>query len=357
MTLNNQIMEPWDYYDEGSAWDTGAPWTLGSGTNNVDSTSPSPRTGLKSMRLSGGNGYVRRGIVTSGDTHINVFCGFNWTAGTFDLNRSSVMALFTTVGDPGSITTVWGFQVNALGAPIVFQGNGTQYGAVWTGAAGTVSQNTWNSVRLRIELSTGAWELYFNSVLLATDADGSAFTGTIAPVTLNFGSHGSGFSPADFNIDDVFYFTESGATAPTDVQLRYIVPDADETPADWAIVGDSTVTNGYQALDNTEIDATQYIESSSPAEESKFNIPDSSSGVGAVWGVCHVYNGQKTTSGTGAVRGSLFSNGTESQGANNGMAQDQYTRFYDYYKQDPATTADWLGSALALLDIQYSRTA
>lgn len=356
MTLNNQVMECWEYYDTGDGWESGSQWDVAA--NTVSIVNDPVRTGSKAAHVEDDGinpgPQMRKSISVGSDDYVYHFCAVNRPSGSVDADRGGVFYWYNTAGVTALSTT--GFQFNNSGNLLVFEGLGSNYNVVYTSPDVVFTQDTYVAVLFQRHIVNGSWSIYVDGELLATDEDGSAFQTSTSPNAIGYGGYGSGFQHAQYYLDDVFAFSGGSSNFPVSLEVRYIVPDEDSSsPADFSITG---VTDGYEALDNLAINTGEYIESDMADEESRFEITDSSDGIADLYGVCHVYNAQKTDAASiaGSIQGSILSGGTESLGTETALTSATYTRQYDYYTQDPNTSLDWLPPALDALQTQYERT-
>lgn len=273
-----------------------------------------------------------------------IYCGFSYKH-TGTATTSLLKFLSDTSSALGTISH------DAAGV-ITFAGNS---GSSTTEAGTSLTPSAWHWIEVKLTLGTtssnGAVEVRVNGsvVLTATSQDTNA-TGVGCGI-IEYGGGGTGGSPA--YIDDVVIYDSTGATINDflgDTKITTQVPNGDGGTVDWT----ASAGSDYQCVDDTPSaanDDTDYISSSTVAQESRFDMTNLAASPTSIHAVQVRYRAKKTDAGTRTVRGLVNSNATESTGTTRGLSTTYRWFHGDKYSLNPDGSVAWTESAVNAVQV------
>jgi len=335
------FFEGWDLYPVGTSWGDGTFWTYaGDFANRLSVATTDPRNGTRSLSLTpagfGQDIYTR--VVPNSSI---LGAGVAWKKGApLDSGNTG----FGFIGAGGRVMVT----MDATGRFVV-QRSGV---VILTGT--TVYNNgLYNYPELEYNAGAGTATLRVNNTVEATGP--CASIGVVSNFFVGRWSN-PGIAGALF-VDDLCVWDGTGAfsnTFPGDLAVLSVLPNADTADADWTAVPGPA---GYTAIDNVPPDPAQYIESAVVGDLSVFDVANPAGAIFQVLGVAHQFRAQKTTAGTGDMRGLLDIGGGVIAGSNRVLTNGTYNSFQDIVTINPLTGQPFLPTDLAGIRAAYERTA
>jgi len=253
---------------------------------------------------------------------------------------SAAGALLTAVSDADA--TAFKIEHTAAGVLKFYTGAST---LVYTSAGAPLTANAWHWVEMKIVLGnspSGSFEVKVDGG--ASDSFSSTDTQpTGTGIVLLQLSAGGAVSPNYARIDDIVVMDGTGAALNTfigDSKITTHAPSSDGGTVDWTASAGTDVS----CVDETPSAAngdTDYISSSTAAQESRFNVADLANTPDIIHAVQARYKAKKADAGARTVRGLVNSGGTEQTGTTVGL-----TTTYAWLKGpvasvDPNTSSAW----------------
>lgn len=212
-------------------------------------------------------------------------------------------SIFEWIGDDGT-TVLANIELDNSGGMTVGGVSGAGFGSTSTG----LITNTYHFLQWQVTFgtnaTTGAVNVKLDGTTVFTTSGVDTHTGA-APARLSIGG-GRNL----IYIDDLVVSDDSGSTL-TDFPDEYVIEtlnvDSDGGTVDWAR---NAGANDYEAVDDptgSADDATTYVASSTPGQETRFGMAAISGSVVDVYGVQICAKMAKQDAGTRTVRG-LFNN-------------------------------------------------
>jgi len=338
-----ECFEGFDLYPVGTGWADGTFWSYaGDFSNRLSVATSDPRNGTRAISLTPagfGQDIYTRPVTAAASGIYGAGAAWKKTAPLDSGNTG-----FGFIGSTGRIMVT----MDATGRFVV-QRSGV---VILTGT--TVYNNgLYNYVEVEYNGAATTATLRVNNTVEATGP--CASIGVVA--TTFFGRWSNPGISGALWLDDFCAWNGDGVysnTFPGDLAVLTVFPDADTADADWTPV---PAGSGFSRIDNVPPDAAQYIESVSVGDVSVFDVATPVGAIFQVLGVAHQFRAQKTTAGTGEMRGSLVIGGSTIAGANRVLTNGTYNSFQDIVTINPLTGQPFLPGDLAGAQVAYERTA
>lgn len=183
-----------------------------------------------------------------------------------------------------------------------------------------------------------------NSAAIDTQGAGTG----IASVTFRCGSGGTNYA----YIDDILICQDTGATALDDFVGDIKITTHTVTSDGGTVAWTASAGADFECVDETPSaanDDTDYISSSTAAQESRFNVSNLAATPDTIFAVQTRHRAKKTDAGARSIRGLMNSSAVEALGAEHGLTTE-----YRWYRgamsaTDPNTAAAWTASGVDAL--------
>lgn len=254
-------------------------------------------------------------------------------------------------GKSDASASIFGLSHDAAGALTFIPNSGANISEAGT----SLTPGTWHWIEIKVTLGTtasnGAVEVRVNGSVVITGSSIDTNTTGAGCGSIEIGGAGSGGSPA--YVDDVVVFDGSGATINNflgDTKITTHAANADAATVDWT----ASAGADYQCVDDTPNaanDDTDYISSSTAAQESRFGMGNLATAPATIHAVQARYRAKKTDAGTRTMRGLIKSGGVESTGTTLGLSTAYRWSYGDFFPLDPNGSIAWTDTAVNALEV------
>lgn len=234
---------------------------------------------------------------------------------------------------------------NTSGDLSAFDRSDVQAGSTATAA---LTANVWHSIEISVLLksdATGTINVHVdgNSVISVTAKNTEPATNLGCN---NIGLGGNAGTAPSFRVDDVIIMDASGSTMNGFLgatRIDTLKPNVAGGVTDWT-ASSSTQLSCVDDTPNAANDDTDYIYSSTAAQEARFGFEDLAVEPNSIFSVQLRMRGRKPDAGTRTYRGLLYSSATESLGATVGFPATYSWRRMLSADKDPNGNVTWTAS-------------
>lgn len=302
-----------------------------------------PRTGTRALKLQSAVGVLRR---VFGEPLDEFGLGFAFNVASLPLESDALsFAQFRDDNNWGVVTLL----MSSTGQIVAMRGGngGTEIGrsspVVLTGSYQHFECNVVS------DLVAGAVECRINgvTVLNVTGEDTLTHTGLGGPSTLLPSQWAIGATAGaitgsvDMVIDDLFFRdAQSGSFNNTfvgDKKVYTVFPTADTAVEDWV---PSSGVDSYQMVNNNPPVDTDFLSSSTVADETDLELDALPAEVVSIAGVFIVTRMWKSDAGDGSVTPGMVSGATQQDGEEHALSLSP-TDYIDVFEVDPNTASPW----------------
>lgn len=297
------------------------------------------RFGGRAFRIQGNGASRISRTIPSTDRH-SVGIAVRLTG--FDRGATLGLGFFTTTNILASpATRQVGLTISDDGTIRIMRGPST---ILWQSVPGIVVNEAWVFLGFSalIHPSAGAYSLTVNGeqVVNQSDVNTQGISGTNNFTCVNIGK-GVGFYSGTYDVDDI-YFDDAYLTATPERRIETLYPSADGTPLTLV---PSAGTSHFAMVDETLVDAADFLTGSLPGEESEFIMSDLSNVPTVIDGVQASGFAWKTDAATRAVNYAIRSNGVSANGPDIYLGQTMQQGFNNVLL-DPDGSVAWTPAAV-----------
>lgn len=229
-------------------------------------------------------------------------------------------------------------------------------GSSTTEAGTSLVVGSWNRIEVKVTLGTtasnGACEVRVNGTTVINVTGVDTNTTGIGASVLELGAGGAASTNTAY-IDDVIIFDTTGSGVTDflgDVKITTQSPNADAATVDWT----ASAGSDYQCVDetpNAANDDTDYISSSTAAQESRFAMSNLAASPASVHAVQVRYRAKKTDAGNRTIRSLINSNSNEDLGTERGLSTAYRWYHGDVFELDPDGSVAWDEASINALEV------
>lgn len=328
---------------------TGHGWSSDGSNLQTEFSTTGGRFGGGALTNIGGNNftwiYTFPSALAQGTTLIIQFSYKTDDAG--DASSETLVAARTSGGTNFFNLT----QTGTTGDLAFVAANGTT--TTWSGAL--PADGNWHYIKMKVLFGTtdgnGAFEIYVDEVLIGTltNIDTRAGTGTVA--NLRFGGLGSNGTQIAY-FDDIIVMDGTGSRLNDYIdpaKIETFAANADSAVVDWAASAGTDISC-VDDVPNAHNGDTDYIESSTAAQESRFGMANLSDTPTLIHAVQVRLNAKQQTAGD-TYRGLMNSGGTEQVGATLTPPAAYAWNRNLIQEFDPDTSTSWTRAGVDALEV------